>query len=100
MLRYGISELNYLKLIRESKSPDFTGCRRTMRLAILSDSAPQYLTPLFKALLCKNGIRPEVYEAEYDTVELEIVAEGRVLSWMIVSLTLVLSLPTVSLNLT
>ncbi len=72
MLRYAISELNYLKLNSESKSLDFSACRTSMRLAVLSDSAPQYLTPLFKTLLSKNGIRAEIYEAEYGTVELEI----------------------------
>ncbi|MCI0560213.1 MAG: hypothetical protein MN733_17130, partial [Nitrososphaera sp.] len=72
MLRYAKSELSYLKLNSESKSLDFSACRTSMRLAVLSDSAPQYLTPLFKTLLCKNGIRAEIYEADYDTVELEI----------------------------
>lgn len=72
MLRYGLSELNYLKLIREAKSLDNLVCQTTLRLAVLSDSAPQYLTPLLRTLLAKNAVRAEIYAADYDTIELEV----------------------------
>ncbi len=72
MWKYNTSELDYLLLNNESKTLDFTGCRKTIKIAILSDSAPQYLTPILKTLFCKHGIHAEVYEAEYDTIELEV----------------------------
>jgi len=76
MLHYGLSELDYLDLNKGSRSLDLSGCRKTLKLALLSDSAPQYLTPLFKTLLAKNGVRAEIYEASYDTMELEILDPG------------------------
>lgn len=73
MLKYGLSELDYFKLNKQSKKLDFGGCGKKIRVALLSDSAPQYLTPILKTLLYRNGIQAEVYEAEFDTIELEIL---------------------------
>jgi FkbH-like protein len=73
MLRYNLSQLSYIALDRASRSLDWSDCTRTVRVALLSDSAPQYLTPLFRTLLCRSGIRAEMYEADYGTSELEVL---------------------------
>ena len=64
--------MNYLELNNASRSLDYSACSRTIRIALLSNSTTQYLTPLFKTLLCQNGIRADVYEPAYGTAEFEI----------------------------
>jgi FkbH-like protein len=65
--------MNYVELINASHSLDYSDCTRTVRIALLSDATAQYMTPLFKTLLCRNGIRADVYESPYGTAELEIL---------------------------
>jgi len=72
MLRYDDQRLDYSALLRESRSLDDSHCTQTVRVAVLSDSAPQLLTPLFKTLLSLNAVRAEVYEV-YGSAELEVL---------------------------
>src|SRR5262245_31118409 len=72
MLRYGHQQLDYSALLRESRCLDDSRCTRTLRVAVLSDSAPQLLTPLFKTLLSLNVVRADIYEA-YGRAELEML---------------------------
>jgi FkbH-like protein len=65
--------MNYVDLTNASHSLDYSDCTRTVRIALLADSTAQYMTPLFKTLLCQNGIRAEIYESAYGTAELEIL---------------------------
>jgi FkbH-like protein len=67
------SHLNYTALLRESRQLDYSKCTRTLRLALLSDAAVPQLVPLLNVLLAQKGIRAEVYLAEFDSVELEIL---------------------------
>jgi len=65
-------KLDYVTLSHESVSiPDSTW-RRTVRVALVCDAAPQLLTPLFKALFARQGIGAEMYEAAIGTAELEL----------------------------
>ena len=42
-----------------------------LRLALLGDVSLQHLAPLLEVLIADNGFRPEIYQAGFDTVELE-----------------------------
>jgi FkbH-like protein len=66
------SHLDYTALLRESKRWDYSSCRRSVRLAVLSDAAVPQLVPLLKILLARKGVRAEIYLAEYDSIELEV----------------------------
>ncbi|HVN86448.1 MAG TPA: HAD-IIIC family phosphatase [Candidatus Binatia bacterium] len=72
MLTSDRSHLDYAKLLREGKRESPAACRRTERLAILSDAAVPQLVPLLKALLARHGVRGEIYLAEFDSIELEV----------------------------
>ncbi len=65
--------MNYVDLTNASRSLDYTDCTRTVRIALICDSTAQYMTPLFKTLLCQGGIRADVYASAYGTAELEIL---------------------------
>ena len=65
--------MNYVDLTNASRTLDYSDCTRTVRIALISDSTAQYMTPLFKTLLCQNGVRADVYESAYGTAELEIL---------------------------
>ncbi|MDE1901746.1 MAG: HAD family hydrolase [Alphaproteobacteria bacterium] len=68
-----VSELNYFALLKEAKKLlDFTG-KKTIRLAVLTDFASQQLIPLLKALAARRHVRLEVYEAGYDSIDMEIL---------------------------
>ncbi|HET6413604.1 MAG TPA: HAD-IIIC family phosphatase [Anaeromyxobacter sp.] len=70
MLKPDRSELDYLELLRKAKRlPPPTGQR--LKLALLGDVSTQHLVPLLRALFASNGVEAEVYEAGFDTVELE-----------------------------
>jgi FkbH-like protein len=67
------AHLDYLRLIKEARSIDSLELDKTVRLAIVADFAAQQLTPLLKVLFARRGFRLEVYEAGYDTIDLEIL---------------------------
>jgi FkbH-like protein len=69
------SHLDYAALIRASRTCDDTACARTMRVALLSDAAVPQLVPLLKVLLARKGVKLEVYQGEYDAVELDVFNE-------------------------
>jgi FkbH-like protein len=65
--------LDYFQLIDEARRLDLSACTRTIRLAVLADFATQQLIPLLKVFACRNGFRLEVYEAGYDSIDVEIL---------------------------
>jgi FkbH-like protein len=76
MLSADTSHLDYFRLLRDSKNLDTSQCRRSLRIALLSDAEVPQLVPLLTVLLTRKGIRAEIYRAEYDTIELEVYNEG------------------------
>ncbi|MGD0947518.1 MAG: hypothetical protein ABSA52_08810 [Candidatus Binatia bacterium] len=73
MLTPETARLGYTELLRESKRWDYSWCHKTVRLAILSDAAVPQLVPLLKALSAHKGVRAEIYLAEHDSIELEVL---------------------------
>jgi len=64
------SELDYLALLKKAKQPPPPGGKR-LKLALLGDVSTQHLVPVLRALFASNGVEAEVYEAGFDTVEVE-----------------------------
>jgi FkbH-like protein len=65
--------LDYLQLVKEAKDLGAADATKALRIAILADFATQQLVPLLKALCARRGFRLEIYEAGYDTIDLEIL---------------------------
>ena len=72
MLETTSAPLDYFSLIKQAKRLSAESCRATLKIALLADCSTQQLVPLLKTLFHKNGIHAEIYEAEYDTIELEV----------------------------
>lgn len=65
--------LDYFDLLKESKLlNDFVG-NKVIRLAILADFASQHLVPLLKTHCARHNIKLELYEASYDSIDVEIL---------------------------
>jgi FkbH-like protein len=70
MLKNDRSELDYSQLVKKSKR-HVAGRLQAFKVALLADVSTQHLVPLLRALFAANAVDAEIYEAGYDTVELE-----------------------------
>jgi len=59
-------------MVKEARTLDLNQAKRTVRLALLADFAPQQIIPLLRVLFARRGFALEVYEAGYDTIDLEV----------------------------
>jgi FkbH-like protein len=75
-MRYEADTLDYLALLKEARSPAAAECAKTIKLALLADFATQHLTPILKVLFARNGVKLDVYEAGYDSIDTEILDPG------------------------
>jgi FkbH-like protein len=70
MLKNDRSELNYAQLVKKAKRLGLpTGSK--LKIALLADVSTQHLNPLLRVLFASHGVEAEIYEAGYDTVEVE-----------------------------
>lgn len=67
------SHLDYFKLVREGKRLDTSGLKK-LKIAVLAEFASQKYCQVLRILLAKSGIDATIYEAEYDTIELEALS--------------------------
>jgi len=65
--------LDYLHLVGEAKGIDERACGKSIRLAVLADAAIQHLLPLLRVLFARRGVKAEIYEGGYDSVDVEIL---------------------------
>ena len=65
--------LDFFTLIAEFKKLDASRCQRVVRLAVLADFATQHLVQLLCVLFARHGVWAEIYAAEYDTIDAEIL---------------------------
>ncbi len=72
-MRYEPEKLDYFALAKAAKTLDAVECKKVVRLAVLADFATQQLVPILKVLAAHNGTRFEIYEADYDQIDLEIL---------------------------
>lgn len=63
---------DYRTLVRQAKRLDTSACTRTVRVALLGDFATQQLATILPVVFAARGVRVELHEAEYDTIELEV----------------------------
>ena len=70
MLKSDRSELDYFALVKRAKQPSPSAGPR-LKIALLGDVSTQHLVPLLRALFASNGVNAEIYEAGFDTIELE-----------------------------
>jgi predicted enzyme involved in methoxymalonyl-ACP biosynthesis len=70
MLKNDRSELNYAQLVKKARRLD-PGSGAKLKVAILADVSTQHLTPLLRVLFANNGVNALIYEAGFDTVEVE-----------------------------
>lgn len=70
MLKLARDRLDYFALSKKARHLSLTEGRE-FRVALLGDVSTQHLVPLLEVLIADSGFRPEIYEAGFDTVELE-----------------------------
>jgi FkbH-like protein len=68
-------ELDYFRLLKEFKKITPEKCSRRIRLAVLSDAAAQQFVMILKTLFFQHDIGVEVFEAEFDSIDFEILDE-------------------------
>jgi FkbH-like protein len=64
------ANLDYFELLKEAKRLQ-PGKGKPLRLALLADVSTQHLVPVLKALFARAGVDVDIYEAGFDTVQLE-----------------------------
>jgi FkbH-like protein len=64
------SHLDYFQLLRDHRTLDTTGLPK-LKVAVLAEFASQKYCQVLRVLFAKSGIDAVLYEAEYDTIELE-----------------------------
>jgi FkbH-like protein len=73
------SHLDYFMLVKAARRLDTSSLSRKVRVAVLSDASTQHLVPVLKVLFARAGFAADVHEAEFDTMETEILDEGSAL---------------------
>jgi FkbH-like protein len=64
-------QLDYLALAKAAKRLDRSRCSQKVRLAVLGDCATQHLTAILPVLSARASIDVALFEAEYDSIELQ-----------------------------
>src|SRR4051812_30601073 len=70
MLKNDRSELDYSQLAKKAKRLGSVSAPR-LKVALVADVSTQHLTPLLRVLFASHNVDANIYEAGYDTVELE-----------------------------
>jgi FkbH-like protein len=65
------SEIDFFALVREEKRLPRATEGQAFRLAVLGDASTQNLVKLLRVLLARGGVRAEIWEAGFDTIETE-----------------------------
>src|SRR5215213_11066898 len=70
MLKSDRTELDYARLVKKAKLLH-PGVGPKLKVALLADVSTQHLVPVLRVLFASNGVDAEIYEAGFDTVEVE-----------------------------
>lgn len=76
MLTCDCSHLDYFKLAQERRRLDCTRLSSRLKVAVLADCDTQHLVPLLEVLFARSGVAAEIYAAEFDTIEQEVLDEN------------------------
>jgi FkbH-like protein len=66
-------DLDYRRLVRESRRIDESRHSHRVRIALVSDAATQQFVPVLRTLFSENAVTAEIYEAPFDAMELEVI---------------------------
>src|SRR5262245_38029260 len=65
------AQLDFLTLAKEARRLDKSRCTQTVRVALLGDCATQHLAAILPVLFAKDSIDVALFEAEYDSIEVQ-----------------------------
>jgi FkbH-like protein len=71
-----IADLSLAELLKQGRSATRDHCNTELRLAILGDCATQHYSQCVAAALKLRRIWPEIYEAEFDSIQQETLDRG------------------------
>jgi FkbH-like protein len=63
---------DYISLAKAAKKLDASACAHRIRVAVLGDCATQHLTAILPVLFSRASIDARLFEAEYDSIELQV----------------------------
>lgn len=72
-MKHAMLSLDYFALAKEAKALNVSGAAKVIRIALLADCATQHLADIMRAIAARNNVQAEVYEGNYDGVDLEIL---------------------------
>src|SRR5271163_3355163 len=72
-MKHAVLTLDYFALSKEAKSLKTSSADKVIRIALLADCATQHLATIMRAIAARNNVQAEVYEGNYDGVDLEIL---------------------------
>ena len=72
-MKHAMLTLDYFALSKEAKALKISGAAKVIRIALLADCATQHLATIMRAIAARNNVQAEVYEGNYDGVDLEIL---------------------------
>ena len=72
-MKHAALSLDYFALAKEAKALNVSGAAKVIRVALLADCATQHLADIMRAIAARNNVQAEVYEGNYDGVDLEIL---------------------------
>jgi predicted enzyme involved in methoxymalonyl-ACP biosynthesis len=72
-MKHASLPLDYFALAKEAKALNTSGAAKVIRIALLADCATQHLADITRAIAARNNVQAEVYEGNYDGVDLEIL---------------------------
>lgn len=78
-MKHAMFSLDYFALAKEAKALNIAGTAKVIRLALLADCATQQLADIMRAIAARNNVQAEMYEGNYDGVDLEILAANSAL---------------------
>jgi FkbH-like protein len=67
-----LNNLEYSDLLRASRDISLPATAPRVKLALLSDAATQRFVPLLRVLFERHGVDSEIYDAPFDSIEMEI----------------------------
>jgi FkbH-like protein len=72
-MKHAMLTLDYFALSKEAKALKISSAAKVIRIALLADCATQHLATIMRAIAARNTVQAELYEGNYDGVDLEIL---------------------------
>ncbi len=72
-MKHAMVSLDYFALAKEARALNTAEAAKVVRIALLADCATQHLTGIMRAIAARDNVRAEIYEGNYDGIDLEIL---------------------------